>query len=59
LGEDGVEFISKEEALSVLRHSASHLMAQAVKNLFPGTKLGIGPAIENGFYYDRSRFATD
>ncbi|NLT83883.1 threonine--tRNA ligase, partial [Coprothermobacter proteolyticus] len=52
VGEDGVEFISKEEALSVLRHSASHLMAQAVKNLFPGTKLGIGPAIENGFYYD-------
>jgi len=46
------EFISKEEALSVLRHSASHLMAQAVKTLFPGTKLGIGPAIENGFYYD-------
>lgn len=38
--------------LQVLRHSASHVMAQAVKRLFPGTKLAIGPAIENGFYYD-------
>lgn len=34
------------------RHSASHVMAQAVKRLYPGTKLGIGPAIEDGFYYD-------
>lgn len=34
------------------RHTLSHIMAQAVLNLFPGTKLGIGPAIENGFYYD-------
>lgn len=33
-------------------HSASHLMAMAVKNLFPDAKLAIGPAIENGFYYD-------
>ncbi|MGE4357620.1 MAG: threonine--tRNA ligase [Candidatus Omnitrophota bacterium] len=38
--------------LSVLRHSCAHVMAQAVKRLFPGTKLGIGPAIEDGFYYD-------
>jgi threonyl-tRNA synthetase len=38
--------------LSVLRHSASHIVAQAVKRLFPDTKLGIGPSIENGFYYD-------
>ncbi|MBO8169469.1 MAG: threonine--tRNA ligase [Thermoanaerobacteraceae bacterium] len=36
----------------VFRHSTAHLMAQAVQNLFPGTKLGIGPAIEDGFYYD-------
>lgn len=36
-------------------HSASHVMAQAVKRLFPGTKLAIGPAIENGFYYDFDR----
>lgn len=38
--------------LEILRHSASHLMAQAVKRLYPGTRLGIGPAIEDGFYYD-------
>ena len=41
-----------EEGLDVLRHSTSHLMAQAVENLFPGTKLGIGPTIAKGFYYD-------
>ena len=34
------------------RHTASHIMAQAVKHLWPDTKLAIGPAIENGFYYD-------
>ena len=34
------------------RHTASHIMAQAVKNLWPDTKLAIGPAIDNGFYYD-------
>lgn len=38
--------------LSVLRHSCSHVMAQAVKSLWPEAKLGIGPAIEDGFYYD-------
>lgn len=38
--------------IEVLRHSASHVMAQAVKELFPGALLGIGPAIEDGFYYD-------
>ena len=38
--------------LHALRHSASHVMAQAVMELFPGTKLAIGPAIEDGFYYD-------
>ena len=38
--------------LSTLRHSASHVMAQAVKYLWPETKLGFGPAIEDGFYYD-------
>lgn len=41
-----------EESLEVLRHTASHLLAQAVKELFPEAKLGIGPAIEDGFYYD-------
>ena len=38
--------------LQVLRHTASHIMAQAIKRLFPQAKLAIGPAIENGFYYD-------
>ncbi len=40
------------ETLHILRHSASHIMAQAVQNLFPNAKLAIGPAIDNGFYYD-------
>ncbi len=40
------------EALDVLRHSASHLLAHAVLELYPETKTGIGPAVENGFYYD-------
>jgi len=44
---------SKEDLnLEILRHSTSHVMAQAVKRLFPKAKLGIGPAIKNGFYYD-------
>ena len=43
------------EALEVYRHSAAHLMAAAVLELFPGTKLGIGPATETGFYYDFER----
>ncbi len=38
--------------LDAMRHSAAHVMAEAVMDLFPGTKLGIGPAIEDGFYYD-------
>ena len=41
-----------ERALDVLRHSTSHVMAQAVRRLFPGVKLAIGPAIKDGFYYD-------
>lgn len=40
------------EALEVYRHSTAHILAEAVGRLFPGTKFGIGPAIENGFYYD-------
>jgi threonyl-tRNA synthetase len=43
------------EGLEVLRHSCAHLLAQAVKNLFPDTQVTIGPVIENGFYYDFSR----
>ncbi|HPU61794.1 MAG TPA: threonine--tRNA ligase [Bacillota bacterium] len=42
----------KEKELEILRHSTSHVMAQAVKRLFPDVKVAIGPAIENGFYYD-------
>lgn len=41
-----------EKALGVIRHSASHILAQAVKRLFPQAKLAIGPSIEKGFYYD-------
>jgi threonyl-tRNA synthetase len=44
--------IDSDEGLDVLRHSTAHLMAEAVGNLFPGTKFGIGPAIAKGFYYD-------
>src|SRR5689334_25244301 len=40
------------EGLDILRHSTSHLMAQAVQELFPGAQVTIGPVIENGFYYD-------
>ena len=47
-----------EMDLDTLRHSASHIMAQAVQELYPGTKLGIGPSIENGFYYDFDREET-
>ncbi len=51
-----------EEALELMRHDAAHIMAQAVQELFPGTQVTIGPAIENGFYYDFARdkpFADD
>src|SRR5579872_3758684 len=44
-----------EEALEVYRHSTAHLCAAAVLELFPETKLGIGPPIETGFYYDFDR----
>src|SRR6187399_954585 len=43
------------EALEVYRHSTAHLLAAAVLELFPETKLGVGPPIENGFYYDFQR----
>lgn len=46
---------SNPEALARLRHSAAHLLAQAVLQLFPGTRLAIGPAIKDGFYYDFDR----
>src|SRR5437773_7504791 len=40
------------DALAVLRHSSAHLLAEAVRRLYPGVKIAIGPPIENGFYYD-------
>ncbi len=46
------EEVKSAEELACLRHSASHILAQAVKRLYPQAKLAIGPAIENGFYYD-------
>lgn len=45
-------YVHTEEGLGILRHSTAHVMAMAVKELFPGIKVTIGPAIENGFYYD-------
>ena len=54
--------ISSREGLSILRHSISHVMAQAVQEVFPGTKVSIGPSIEDGFYYDfeyKEPFTTD
>lgn len=49
-----VEIITQDspEALEVLRHSTAHLMAQAIKRLYPDAKFGVGPVIEGGFYYD-------
>ncbi len=44
-----------DDALELLRHDAAHVMAQAVQELYPGTQVTIGPAIENGFYYDFAR----
>ncbi|MHB0915202.1 MAG: threonine--tRNA ligase [Thermoleophilia bacterium] len=51
---DSVSIItdSSDEGLEILRHSASHVLADAVMELYPGTRLGIGPAIADGFYYD-------
>jgi threonyl-tRNA synthetase len=49
------EFDCDPTPLSTLRHSTSHVMAQAVKRLFPDVKVAIGPAIEDGFYYDFAR----
>ncbi len=49
-----IEIVTPEsrDGLTVIRHSCAHLMAQALRRLYPEVKLGIGPAIENGFYYD-------
>ena len=47
-----------DEKLQIIRHSCAHVMAEAIKHLYPGTKIAIGPAIDNGFYYDFD-FPTD
>ena len=56
LVQDGaqIEIITKttDEGLEIIRHDAAHLFAQAIKELYPDTQITIGPAIENGFYYD-------
>ena len=59
-----IEFLTRDDpaVLPVIRHDASHVMAEAVQSLFPGTQVTIGPAIEDGFYYDFARaepFSTD
>ncbi|SFB17130.1 MULTISPECIES: threonine--tRNA ligase [unclassified Bacillus (in: firmicutes)] len=53
-GDGSIEIVTPDsaDALEVLRHSSAHLMAQAIKRLYPEVKLGIGPVIESGFYYD-------
>src|SRR3954454_5410453 len=52
-----IVFITRRdpEALELIRHDAAHVLAEAVQTLFPGTQVTIGPAIENGFYYDFAR----
>ena len=49
-----IEIITKDDAdgLDIVRHSAAHIMAQAIKRLHPEVKFGVGPTIDNGFYYD-------
>lgn len=59
-----IEIVKRDDdiALEMIRHDAAHVMAEAVQNLFPGTQVTIGPAIENGFYYDFARnepFSTE
>jgi len=49
---DAPRDVKSQEYLDALRHSCAHIMAQAVQELFPGSKIAIGPVIENGFYYD-------
>ena len=63
-GDSSLELLTAKnpETLDVYRHSTAHLLAAAVLDLFPGTQLGIGPPIENGFYYDFDRtepFSSD
>jgi threonyl-tRNA synthetase len=52
-----VEVVTKDhpDALELLRHDCAHVLAEAVQELYPGTQITFGPAIENGFYYDFAR----
>ena len=56
-GDVNIEIVTRttDEGLEVLRHDAAHAMAEAVKELYPETQVTIGPAIQDGFYYDFSR----
>src|ERR1019366_6859385 len=56
-GDGHIRIITKkdEKSLELIRHDAAHLLAMAVQELFPGTQVTIGPAIEDGFYYDFAR----
>jgi threonyl-tRNA synthetase len=51
-GGEPVYYGNSEDALEVIRHSTAHLMAQAIEELFPGTKFFVGPVVDGGFYYD-------
>jgi len=51
-GGEPVYFDNSDDALEVIRHSTAHLMAQAIEELFPGTKFFVGPVVDGGFYYD-------
>ncbi len=55
-GDKEIFFDDSKEALEIIRHSAAHLMAQAIKELYPNTQFFVGPVVEEGFYYD---FRTD
>jgi threonyl-tRNA synthetase len=54
ISDEEIEFVlkSSQDGLDIIRHSTAHLMAAAIKRLFPNTIFAIGPSIENGFYYD-------
>jgi len=63
-GDAKVELVTRDQAegLEIIRHDTAHILAQAVQELFPGTQVTIGPAIEDGFYYDFARdepFSTE
>ena len=47
-----IDYDNSDEALEVIRHSTAHLMAQAIKSLFPDAKFYVGPVVKEGFYYD-------